>query len=211
MNVQGRVATVAGGLLVGILMFAEQGASQPTAQSPGGDPVLQPSVEAAPPASESEEVLSKHELGKADIRKVQSALNEAGYNAGPVDGVWGMGTDRALRDFQQAKGLDGTGQLDQQTILALGFARTDFDVPRALTRNDVRQVQEALNKAGYNVGYVDGIWGPATQSALRDFQRAKGLEPTGEMDQDVVLALGLSPTDFAAGEFQEDKPEAPAE
>jgi peptidoglycan hydrolase-like protein with peptidoglycan-binding domain len=37
-----------------------------------------------------------------------------------VDGIWGQQTEQALRNFQQSKHLPGNGQLDSQTLAALG-------------------------------------------------------------------------------------------
>lgn len=187
---KGQITLIAAGLLTGTVALAQQ----------GGTPSVDPSLQRA------ESVLSKSDLRQEDVRKIQSALNEAGYNAGPVDGIWGNRTGQALRNFQEAKGLDDTGRLDEQTILALGYSRDDFAIPPTLSESDVRQVQEALNKEGYSVGAVDGVWGAKTEAALKDFQMAKGIEPTGSMNHDSVLALGLSPVDFAAGEFREEEP-----
>ena len=39
---------------------------------------------------------------------------------------------------------------------------------------------------------VDGKMGPKTQAALKEFQHAKGLQPTGELDQPTREALGLT-------------------
>ena len=39
----------------------------------------------------------------------------------PVDGKMGPETHAAIREFQQSKGLEASGQLDKQTITALGL------------------------------------------------------------------------------------------
>ena len=54
------------------------------------------------------------------IRSVQQNLNDRGYNAGPVDGIVGPRTRAALKEFQQSNGLNQNGQLDSQTLAALG-------------------------------------------------------------------------------------------
>jgi len=54
------------------------------------------------------------------IRAVQRALNDRGYNAGPVDGQWGAETQDAVRRFQQSARLPATGELNQPTLAALG-------------------------------------------------------------------------------------------
>lgn len=56
----------------------------------------------------------------------------------------------------------------------------------------VEGLQRTLNaklKPSPNLG-VDGDFGPATQAAVTAFQKAEGLEPTGEVDADTWKALG---------------------
>jgi peptidoglycan hydrolase-like protein with peptidoglycan-binding domain len=38
----------------------------------------------------------------------------------------------------------------------------------------VKQIQQALADKGYNVGPVDGSFGPMTDAAVRDFQKDAG-------------------------------------
>ena len=54
------------------------------------------------------------------VRSVQQALKQKGYDVGSVDGQMGPNTENALRQFQQAQGISQTGNLDQQTLSALG-------------------------------------------------------------------------------------------
>jgi hypothetical protein len=57
--------------------------------------------------------------------------------------------------------------------------------------SSVSQVQAALAREGYYHGSIDGSFGPATQNALRRYQRNRGLDATGQIDQSVLEALGL--------------------
>jgi peptidoglycan hydrolase-like protein with peptidoglycan-binding domain len=66
-----------------------------------------------------------------------------------------------------------------------------------LTRNAVIEVQEALNKQGFDVGPVDGVWGPKTANALREFQEKSKLPVSGRLDRRTVAKLGLA-TDLPA-------------
>ena len=59
-------------------------------------------------------------LTKKQIEEVQLKLNKDGFSSGPVDGIWGPDTDRAIRDYQTAKHLPGNGELTQQTLADLG-------------------------------------------------------------------------------------------
>jgi hypothetical protein len=55
----------------------------------------------------------------------------------------------------------------------------------------VSQVQAALARKGYYHGAVDGSMGPATRSAIRQYQLNHGLEVTGQVDQAVMNKLGV--------------------
>ncbi len=55
----------------------------------------------------------------------------------------------------------------------------------------IRQVQERLQAAGFTPGAMDGALGPQTRNALRLFQNAKGLPPTGEFDEKTLNTLGV--------------------
>ena len=58
----------------------------------------------------------------------------------------------------------------------------------------VRQVQQKLNDIGYHAGSVDGVLGPQTESALRQFQQARNLDATGHIDSNTLAALNREPT-----------------
>lgn len=50
-------------------------------------------------------------------------------------------------------------------------------------------VQEALARRGYYAGQVDGVIGPETRSAIREFQRDNGLPETGRITPQLLQAL----------------------
>jgi len=56
----------------------------------------------------------------------------------------------------------------------------------------VRSAQQALDDRGYDVGTVDGIYGPSTRDAVVRFQQAQGLSQTGTLDAQTLSALGVS-------------------
>jgi peptidoglycan hydrolase-like protein with peptidoglycan-binding domain len=68
-----------------------------------------------------------------------------------------------------------------------------------LSPSTVRQIQQALNQAGYSVGNVDGVWGPQTAQALQNYQQAQGLEPTGQLNQRTLAQLGVQGQGAAVG------------
>ncbi len=54
------------------------------------------------------------------IRKVQLALQKRGINPGPIDGILGPVTKEAVRTFQERYGIKANGELNNQTLFALG-------------------------------------------------------------------------------------------
>ena len=61
----------------------------------------------------------------------------------------------------------------------------------AMGDEKVKAAQQALKDKGHDPGMVDGRMGPKTQAALRDFQKAQGLEASGRLDTKTVQALGM--------------------
>src|SRR5262245_57075802 len=53
------------------------------------------------------------------VRSVQQALQGKGMDPGPVDGVAGVRTQQAVREFQRQQNLPETGRLDPQTLQRL--------------------------------------------------------------------------------------------
>ena len=49
--------------------------------------------------------------------------------------------------------------------------------PRLESEERAKQIQIALNKAGFYMGEIDGKLGPQTEKAVRAFQKSNGLEP----------------------------------
>jgi surface antigen len=64
--------------------------------------------------------------------------------------------------------------------------------PQAVSSDMVFKVQQRLRDLGFYVrDNIDGQWGPRTATALRNFQHARGLEATGQLDSRTMAALNL--------------------
>ncbi len=97
---------------------------------------------------------------------------------GPVGAVVGAG----IGGYVGHQGTDANGHVINNTH---GSTTPTAD-------NTVRKAQAALNGQGYDVGTVDGRFGPNTQNALRRFQAKNGLSETGTLDSPTLSALGIS-------------------
>jgi hypothetical protein len=60
-----------------------------------------------------------------------------------------------------------------------------------ITGYTIRQIQEALNKKGYDIGVPDNVMGAKTKAALIKFQRDHRL-PEGQLDMETLKALGIN-------------------
>jgi len=67
-----------------------------------------------------------------------------------------------------------------------------------LRGDDVSELQRRLNALGFDAGRQDGILGPETETALRQFQRERGLEPDAVCGPETINAL-VSVGTLAAG------------
>jgi Transglycosylase SLT domain/Putative peptidoglycan binding domain/LysM domain len=125
------------------------------------------------------------EAGAANARvaALQVALRAHGFDPGPVDGVHGRLTRRALLAFQRKRGLVCDGKLDRKTRRALGRRGRPLLGQRHLSVGavgwDVAVLEFRLRRQGLSRRAVDGRFGPATATALRRYQRRFGLDPDG--------------------------------
>ncbi len=58
-----------------------------------------------------------------------------------------------------------------------------------LSRSQVREMQQALNARGFEVGTPDGIMGPNTRRGVREFQATIGTPPDGFATRNLLERL----------------------
>lgn len=151
-----------------------------------------------------------------DVRSVQLRLNRISANYPaipkiyPVDGVFGINTENAVKEFQRIFDLtpdgivgpatwykilnlyNGVKRLNALASEGLSLSDVSAQFPTELSRGDegvfVRQFQYYLNVLGENLAVIppvaiDGVFGAATENAVRAFQEAYGLPVTGIVDE----------------------------
>jgi hypothetical protein len=70
-----------------------------------------------------------------------------------------------------------------------GWLNTRPELQQCIAGDLVRSVQEMLKREGLDVGPLDGILGPRTAAALREFQQQHGLARSGEPDEATLKEL----------------------
>ncbi len=151
-----------------------------------------------------------------DVRSVQLRLNRISANYPaipkiyPVDGVFGINTENAVKEFQRIFDLtpdgivgpatwykilnlyNGVKRLNALASEGLSLSDVSTQFPTELSRGDesiyVREFQYFLNVLGENLAVIppvaiDGVFGEATENAVRAFQSAYGLPVTGIVDE----------------------------
>ena len=76
-------------------------------------------------------------------------------------------------------------------LLVTSPAAAQMQAPYDLPASTVRMVQHSLMQGGYAVDSADGVWGPKTAAALREFQRVKGLTTDRAARRADLAALGV--------------------
>lgn len=120
---------------------------------------------------------------------LQQDLKDAGYYKGDVDGIYGPKTTQAVSDLQEASDLPVTGAVDQSTILALQadlVAKGHDEAKQELATTAA--VQQTLALLGFWDGSVDGVWSDELTDAVKEFQKALGVEETGVIDAATLAA-----------------------
>jgi hypothetical protein len=69
------------------------------------------------------------------------------------------------------------------------WLKTRPELHQCIAGELVRSVQEMLKREGLNVGPIDGILGPRTAAALREFQQQHGLARSGKPDEATLKEL----------------------
>lgn len=131
-----------------------------------------------------------------EIRGVLLGLDLLTADAAARPDEFGADIERAVRAFQQNRGLSVDGQVGAETWRALDAARWRLGartlyraIPDPLTGEDVRMLQERLLEMGYDVGRADSIYGAQTARAVAQFQREVGLAPDGTCGPHTMHAL----------------------
>jgi N-acetylmuramoyl-L-alanine amidase len=137
------------------------------------------------------------------VHDLQARLTQCGCSV-TLDGVFGDETRAGVREFQVRRGLrvDGICGPDTWGALiesswSLGDRLLYMHAPM-LRGDDVSELQRRLNALGFDAGRQDGILGPETEHALRQFQRERGIEADGVCGPATINAL-MSVGTLAAG------------
>ncbi len=131
--------------------------------------------------------VGKNELAAGDLVFRKYATNSRIYHVGVYMGdgfvVHSKGRDEGV--VREAIGKTGWNRFGRLKCLgdsaaAAGYYRLLKNTARPyMTGADVMAVQAALLDNGHNPGGIDGVYGPATEAAVKAYQSRNGLEADG--------------------------------
>lgn len=117
------------------------------------------------------------------VKSLQTRLFSLGFYSGSATGKYQAATASAVKAYQEALGVEQTGQADDllQARIAsdnsyVGTARTLKSGAKGII---VRVLEEKLLELGFFTGKPDHVYDAATVRAVKGFQSANGLAVTG--------------------------------
>jgi peptidoglycan hydrolase-like protein with peptidoglycan-binding domain len=151
----------------------------------------------------SDRFIWDHVMGQGHLRPEQDRVRQGRRQPAPT-----LSKERAQKDHLTARtphrpSDQGSGQAggklrsarNQGRSVVLHPERHQSRAPMAaagqaeIHKVDIRNVQEALNQQGFNVGNPDGKLGRRTRQALIAFQKKRGFRTTGKVDGTTLHAL----------------------
>ena len=139
----------------------------------------------------------------SSVYALQHRLKELGYPVKELSGVYDENTEKAVKLFAEAYGVDNMTVAyialqkelysDNALTYSAGNARVNQGGAVALTVGNsgtkVMQIQNQLIKLGYMTGNASGVYDVETQAAVRLFESACGVNPTGQLNNELLNIL----------------------
>ncbi len=125
------------------------------------------------------------------LLKLDYAIDQAELDAS----LFGPSTCRAVRSFRCQQGLPAGDAVDDATWIELVDETYELGDRTLYLRlpyfrgADVSHLQMTLNVLGFSCGEVDGLYGPHTEAAVREFQSNVGILADGIAFQDTFDAI----------------------
>ena len=138
-------------------------------------------------------------LHHSEILQIQQCLHDKGIDSGIANALLGEKIKQALRQWQGQYSNTRTDALtdpDQQTTLINCLTPAQTEAMLTLASDEISLMQQCLHSTGFDPGIADGLFGPQTRQALRQWQASHEYPQTGyvaDPDQRVLLISCLTP------------------
>ncbi len=96
------------------------------------------------------------------VTTLQTQLKARGFDPGPIDGIFGDGTEQAVRQFQAAQGLSVDGVVGPDTWSALGAPEIGLPQPTLVALGHAAEDLFGLSVGECSAPGAPPGWGPVT-------------------------------------------------
>ncbi|MEG4083039.1 peptidoglycan-binding protein [Microcoleus sp. POL10_C6] len=158
------------------------------------DTTAQSTLAFAETAGVNKPTLQRGSTGQA-VKELQQLLYHWGYYFGAIDGIFGVQVQNGVKGYQHRVFLKEDGIVGPITWEAL-YSGAPVNMPivmKGSSGNAVKIVQNVLKINGYYFGFIDGLFGPMTDVAVRQLQLSKALPQDGIVGYRTWHALSKLP------------------
>ncbi len=108
-------------------------------------------------AYENTQTLSSLGSRGQEVRQIQKKLRELGLYSGSIDGIYGTGTQRAVRQFQKNCGLSADGIAGPKTLLYLGLGSGSSSSTNGYSSNDIYLLAKVIAAEARGESYTGQV------------------------------------------------------
>ena len=106
---------------------------------------------------EVQEVLSKLGSRGDEVRRIQTKLKSLGFFNGTIDGIYGVKTQRAVRQFQKSVGITADGVAGQKTLLYMGLGSGSSSNTGGYSSSDVYLLAKVIAAEARGESYTGQV------------------------------------------------------
>ncbi len=121
------------------------------------------------------------------VRNLGAILALSGLAALPACSMFGGGGNHREASSSYSSPSTASSQPSSSSVSASAPAPQSAE----LTPDTIKQVQQTLQQQNLYRGSVDGVWGPRTEAAVREYQQQHNMDVTGKLDQQTMAGLNL--------------------
>ncbi|WP_305971378.1 MULTISPECIES: peptidoglycan-binding protein [unclassified Mameliella] len=122
--------------------------------------------------------------GNPTLFQVHKALLPQDWTGVPFRDFWKLiPENQTLAEARKMTAPDASSSIIVSPVRNLPATTLGTEAALGLLFDDRQEIQNRLTLLGFDTRGADGIFGPGTRDAMREWQRSNGLEPTGFLDR----------------------------
>ncbi len=108
-------------------------------------------------AYENTQTLSSLGSRGQEVRQIQRKLKDLGLYSGSIDGIYGTGTQKAVRQFQKNCGITADGIAGPKTLLYLGLGSASSSSTNGYSSNDIYLLAKVIAAEARGESYTGQV------------------------------------------------------